>query len=119
MTNNIDRSKINCKEPSRIKKMIESGSDRYVFLDVREVQEREISNIDGSEHIPMNTIPQNLDKLKSLDDKEIVVYCQHGVRSLMVIDFLQSAGFENLINLDGGICQWAEQVDPSVQLCRL
>jgi rhodanese-related sulfurtransferase len=41
-----------------------------------------------------------------------VVYCHLGVRSLHAINFLQHAGFTNLMNLSGGIDAWSREVDP-------
>ena len=55
-------------------------------------------------NIPLQTISMNLDKIDKLQIKVIV--CQHGVRSLRAIDYLQQNGFENLINLTGGIVTW-------------
>ena len=47
-------------------------------------------------------------------DQLLVVICHHGARSQMVVDFLRSAGFNNAVNLDGGIDAWACDVDPSM-----
>ena len=47
-------------------------------------------------------------------DQLLVVICHHGARSQMVVDFLRSAGFDNAINLDGGIDAWACDIDQSM-----
>jgi rhodanese-related sulfurtransferase len=47
-----------------------------------------------------------------------VVICHHGARSQMVVDFLRSAGFDNAVDLDGGIDAWACDVDPSMRRYR-
>jgi rhodanese-related sulfurtransferase len=44
----------------------------------------------------------------------LVVICHHGARSQMVVDFLRNAGFDNAVNLDGGIDAWACDVDQSM-----
>lgn len=86
-------------------------SDDPLFLvDIREPYEREICQIPGSEFLPMNEVAANPSKIP----KEIttVVYCHHGIRSYILIKHLQEKfGFENLVNLDGGINEWALQVD--------
>ena len=42
---------------------------------------------------------------------EIVAICHHGMRSFQVCEFLESNGFNNVINLDGGIDAWAKTID--------
>ena len=47
-----------------------------------------------------------------------VVICHHGARSQMVVDFLRNAGFDNAVNLDGGIDAWACEIDQSMRRYR-
>ena len=83
-----------------------------VLLDVREDGEVAYANIDGHTHIAMNLIPLRHNELP--DDKPIVVYCHHGMRSMQVALFLEHAGFTDVYNLSGGIESWSVQIDPSV-----
>ncbi|MBP6551903.1 MAG: sulfurtransferase [Vitreoscilla sp.] len=83
-----------------------------VLLDVREDGEVAYANIDGHTHIAMNLIPLRHNELP--DDKPIVVYCHHGMRSMQVALFLEHAGFSDVYNLSGGIEAWSVQIDPSV-----
>jgi rhodanese-related sulfurtransferase len=48
-------------------------------------------------------------------DRDIVVYCHHGVRSRQAAHRLQAAGYTRLFNLRGGIDAWSEEVDPAVR----
>jgi len=43
-----------------------------------------------------------------------VVHCKMGGRSAKAIAFLKQQGFDNLVNVAGGITGWSDQVDPSV-----
>jgi rhodanese-related sulfurtransferase len=43
-----------------------------------------------------------------------VCICHHGARSQQVAYFLERAGFEQMINLAGGVDAWALQVDRSM-----
>ncbi|WP_392558340.1 rhodanese-like domain-containing protein [Orbus mooreae] len=90
---------------------LDSQLDDIFLLDVREDNEVEICAINHSVHIPMNLIPLYLDKIP--DDKEIVIYCHHGVRSLNVAYYLVNNGFEpeQIYNLKGGIDDWALSLD--------
>ncbi|MCI4334921.1 MAG: sulfurtransferase [Thermoplasmata archaeon] len=83
-----------------------------LLLDVREDVERETARIEPSVHIPMADVP--LRKTELPTDRAIVVYCHHGGRSQMVAAYLEQEGFTEVINLQGGIDAWAQQVDPSV-----
>jgi rhodanese-related sulfurtransferase len=48
-------------------------------------------------------------------DRPIVVMCHHGVRSAHVVAYLREAhGFEQVVNLSGGIDAWSCDVDPRV-----
>lgn len=79
------------------------------LLDVREPWEFDICQLERSINIPMSQIPQRQSELDM--DRQIVVICHHGVRSLQVIRYLQQFDFAELINLDGGLDAWARQVD--------
>lgn len=84
----------------------------FMLLDVREPHELATAAIAGSHHIPMREIPGRTSELPK--DQEIVVMCHHGARSARVAGFLETQGFTNVINLDGGIDAWSKQIDPSV-----
>ena len=83
-----------------------------VLLDVREPNEFQYCAIPGSMHMPMATVPSRSEELDP--DAEIVAICHHGGRSMQVVMFLESRGFSHMINLAGGVDQWALQVDPAM-----
>tara|TARA_Y100000385_G_scaffold281247_2_gene333741 strand:+ start:855 stop:1175 length:321 start_codon:yes stop_codon:yes gene_type:complete len=80
-----------------------------VFLDVREHSELAICRIDGALHIPMGDVPERHEALPR--DAPLVVLCHHGMRSLNIVQYLETKGFQNAINLAGGIHAWAVNVD--------
>jgi rhodanese-related sulfurtransferase len=79
---------------------------------VRENWERDAARLPGTLDIPMMEIPQRLTELPR--DRDIVVMCHGGVRSLKVAHFLAQNGFSQVTNLAGGIHAWANDVDPSI-----
>ena len=89
-----------------------AGGDRPVLLDVREPWEFEICHIEGSQPMPMGSVPARAAELDT--QAETVVICHHGGRSAQVGMFLERQGFENVINLAGGVAAWAAQVDPTM-----
>ena len=84
-----------------------------LLLDVREQWEFEYCSIEGSILIPMGQLAAQLDKLESEIgyEREIIMICHHGIRSRQMGYYMEQAGFRNIINLDGGVEQWAQDVD--------
>ena len=85
-----------------------------VLLDVREPEEHTLCALPGSRLIPLADLPERVGELADWKDRDLVVYCHHGVRSAHAIGFLQSAGFAQLTNLSGGIDRWSLEVDSSL-----
>jgi len=84
-----------------------------LLLDVREPWEYAICKLDGSQLVPMRQIPEYANTLDQ--QQEIVVICHHGIRSKAVCEYLQQqAGFDRLINLEGGVAAWAKQLEPGM-----
>jgi rhodanese-related sulfurtransferase len=75
-----------------------------VLLDVRTDKEYAGGHIPGAVHVPLAEIGDRIKKLKK--DKEIVVYCQNGSRSIWAIKRLMGMGYTSLINLRGGFNAW-------------
>lgn len=88
------------------------NKENFILLDVRTDREYFLSSIEGSLHMPMNTIAEGYTSLDK--DKEIIVQCKSGVRSEKVCEFLLNNGFKNVKNLAGGIVEWAKQIDPKI-----
>lgn len=84
-----------------------------MLLDVREEWEFEYCNIDGSVLIPMGELPNKLNTLDPLGD--IIMICHHGIRSRQMGYYMEQQGFKQITNLDGGVEQWAEDVDASMK----
>jgi rhodanese-related sulfurtransferase len=91
---------------------IRQSEQAVTVLDVREPWEYAICAIPGSINVPLSTLPQNLNRLPA--DGPLVVLCHHGMRSMQAVAWLRQNGFENAINLQGGIDAWARQVDTSM-----
>ena len=100
--------------PADVKRRLDSG-EKLHLIDCREPNEHAICNIAGAELIPMNSTPQHLQHLEGLaDDAPIIVYCHHGMRSLMVVNWLRQQGVEECSSMSGGIDQWSLSIDPAV-----
>jgi rhodanese-related sulfurtransferase len=82
------------------------------LLDVREEWEYAHCHLANSQLMPMHTVPLHMNSLP--DDAPLVVICHHGGRSMQVAMFLERQGLGEVINLAGGVAQWAQQVDPAM-----
>jgi adenylyltransferase/sulfurtransferase len=96
--------------PQALKQRLDAG-DVLQIIDVREPHEWEIANLAdlGAILIPQNDVLEHMGELDMARD--IVVMCRSGVRSANVIRELQKHGFQRLLNLEGGINEWAQEVD--------
>ena len=82
-----------------------SGNPDLALLDVREAWEAEKGKIEGS-RLADNALGQEI--VKSWPrEREIIVYCEHGSRSMQAVQFLRQQGFENTRSLSGGFAAWA------------
>lgn len=91
----------------------EAAERGYPILDVRGINEYREEHIVGAHHIPMGYVPDHLDELPR--DKPLVIQCGSGTRSQVVASLLLSAGFDNVINLEGGIDAWKRFGLPTVK----
>ena len=74
----------------------------FHIIDVREVIEFQTFNL-GGRNIPLGTLLKNNEELAGLEEQELVLICQHGLRSETARELLIKLGFKNVRNLTGGI----------------
>jgi rhodanese-related sulfurtransferase len=87
------------------------------ILDVRNPAEWEVARLPGA----VLATPEVMREIREEWDPEtpILVYCHHGIRSLISGLKLRMAGFNRVYNLKGGIEKWSLLVDPSVPRYRM
>lgn len=71
-----------------------------VIIDVRTKQEYATGHIKGSKNIPLNTLPDNLNRLRN-KEQPIITCCASGIRSAQAKQILKSNGFANIHNGGG------------------
>jgi rhodanese-related sulfurtransferase len=97
---------------ARLEAASKSDGATITVLDVREEGEIQTCALPEYLHMPLMDVPREFGSLPR--DHALVVICHHGVRSGQAVGFLRQQGFENAINLRGGIDAWAKQIDPSM-----
>lgn len=80
------------------------GVGKSEFIDVREPHEYQSGHIPGFRNLPLGRVQQEAEGLPK--DKEIVVICRSGARSMRAARILKKNGFSNVINVSGGIMSW-------------
>lgn len=95
----------------------EQSSVKPMVLDVREPWEFQMASVkpdDGFDlvQMPMRSIPARYLELDR--NRPIACLCHHGARSAQVVHFLMQQGFEQVVNVHGGIHAWSQERDPSV-----
>ena len=88
------------------------AGEKLNILDVREPDEFAAFNIGGKLY-PLGKI-QNMqvDELDQWKEQEIIVHCRSGKRSMTACVILETMGFKNTKNLEGGLLAWQEQEGP-------
>ncbi|MDR2789605.1 MAG: molybdopterin-synthase adenylyltransferase MoeB [Campylobacteraceae bacterium] len=95
-----------------LKAKIDKG-EKINIIDVREPFEFEMTNIKGSVNIPLNSVSSRAGEIDRSNPS--VILCKSGVRSLYAINALKKRKFKGeLFNLEGGIMEWAEDIDDSI-----
>ncbi len=92
-------------ESEELKEKIENKT-KFRLIDVRETDEYMGGNIPGTESIPLSTFKENYAKFLTDQNEEIITTCRSGHRSMLAAKFLESRGFKNLTNHEGGIMGW-------------
>ncbi len=77
--------------------MLENGG---VIIDVRSEAEFFSGNIEGSLNIPLNSMSDNISKLKD-KEQQIITCCASGVRSGAAKQLLKAKGYNNVVNGGG------------------
>ncbi len=97
-----------------LKRRVDAG-ERFQLIDVREDYEWAICNLEeaaGARLVPLATLPQ---AVESLDASEpLIIHCRSGPRGDRAVEYLRAVGFDNAVNLAGGILAWAEEIDPAM-----
>lgn len=98
------------------------SDEKFILLDVREPSEVNQARIADArlEVAPMSLLAQQGIRAlpESVRSQRIPVYvmCHHGIRSVQVTMWLAGQGYDNAVNVSGGIDAYARKVDSSVGL---
>src|SRR3989475_5850082 len=92
----------------------ERGDD-LILLDVREKDEVRAGYIEGAVTIPRGFLEFQAAGQLPNTDKDVVVYCAGGARSLLAAKVLRSMGYDRVSSMAGGITRWRDAGYPVVR----
>ena len=88
------------------------ADDSIYLIDVRTPAEYGSAHAEGAINHPMELLDVN--NLPFSKNEELHVICQSGGRSMKVCEKLESAGFEKIVNVEGGTSAWLDANLPSI-----
>ncbi len=97
--------------PNQVAQQLERG--KVTLIDVRNLSEWDEEHIPGAQHIMLGYLRERAVEIPA--DRPVVVQCRIGVRSSIGASILKAKGFENVINLQGGIESWKSADLPTTQ----
>ena len=108
--NSYNKSEITVHELNKLQEL----DKKIQILDIREDSERNHASIKGTLHIKLNEIPERYEEIDK--EKEVFVMCHTGTRSQSVVKWLKSKGYNNAVNVLGGIDAWAALIDRTIRI---
>jgi len=87
-------------------RLASAAGDEPLLLDIREVYEFVPRHAVGAVNIPMSQLQARVSEAPQ--DREVLVICEHGNRSVDVTRFLRSRGISRALNVDGGTEEWEQ-----------
>ena len=85
-----------------------------LLIDCREQHEYDFCRIEGAVLVPLSSFSGRAEALIQHADKEVLIYCHHGVRSLYAVQYLAEHGFHNALSIEGGIDLWSLKIDSTI-----
>jgi rhodanese-related sulfurtransferase len=83
------------------------------IVDVRTPMEYAGRHIPGAILIPIDELAARVQELDPEED--LVVVCEHGIRSAAAVEYLTRLGFEQVANMRHGMCAWRGQVKAGIE----
>ena len=93
-------------------KRIEQKDPGLVVLDVRTADEFAAGHVPGARNVSHDLLASRIDELAGARDKQVVLYCRSGRRTLLAEDVLRKAGFKNIAHLEGDYLAWEAEKRP-------
>lgn len=91
-----------------------AGSNPAVLIDIRESDEVAAGQIQGAHHIPRGFLELRVEDVCADRDRDMIIYCAGGTRSLLAASSLLAMGYENVFSMATGFNGWKNRGLPWV-----
>jgi rhodanese-related sulfurtransferase len=91
---------------------LEKKDPELVVLDVRTPAEFAAGHVPGARNVSHDLLSSQVAELAALRDKQVVLYCRSGRRTLLAEETLRRAGFTKLLHLQGDYLAWEAEHRP-------
>lgn len=106
------RQRVEETDVASIAARLEAG-ESVVLIDVRERAEWDRGHLPGAIHLGKGIIERDIEAMIPDLDRELVLYCGGGYRSVLAADALQRMGYTNVVSMDGGWRGWTAGGHPT------
>lgn len=92
---------------AELKAKKDNGEELFI-IDCREQSEYDNVNM-GALLLPLGKITNGeIDEIEDWREKDVIIHCHSGMRSMQACMILEGMGFKSTFNLTGGILAWGE-----------
>lgn len=97
--------------PTTTQDWVKNGA---LLVDVREVDEvaQLAYDVPNIINIPLTVFEENFTKIPK--DRDVVLVCKSGVRSLRAAGFLVNHGYDKVVNMKHGMIRWVQKGFPTI-----
>ena len=93
--------------PEQTERALAEGNAQIV--DVRETYEHEAGRIEGAQHVELERLASNAEKIDR--ERPVIFHCRLGSRSAMAAQAFRAAGYD-AYTMTGGLQRWADEGRP-------
>ena len=86
-----------------------------IIIDVRNEEKFNMGHIPNAINMPINKLPEMIDKIRKESQKTILVYCGSGNSSVKATRLLNQNKFESVLSIEGGFSEWVKSQLPVSQ----
>ena len=92
-------ARVNALEPSQVDKLVADGA---ILLDIRDKEEHDKSNIEGSINLSRGKLEMNIEGIIPDLNSLIICYCNANNRGALSAPTLKDMGYDNAMFISGG-----------------
>ena len=103
-------ARVNAVEPSEVGKLVADGA---ILLDIRDKEEHENANIEGSINLSRGKLEMNIEEIIPELNSIIICYCNANNRGALSAATLRDMGYDNAMFISGGRIAYLALTDKS------